>query len=241
MDSVLCNTESRNWNYKDGYDIYNSYVSLESRSYEFTIGSIGGGNGTYFFNDDVNGGMIRIEYDEAMQQIDSFYYADINGFTWTYNNSTVVSAGDIPIVEKDNYISFDIRGEMLKNIRFDYVHSYRNVTDAGGSIKGNMSLDTFTNASHVKFRIRKHYLSSVRSTSKESSNLRAFPNPCSNYVSISVPKQNHNEAKIYNSFGQVVLSLDREDSNDRINISTLPAGIYFLRAGSRQEKLVIRR
>ncbi|MGC8823224.1 MAG: T9SS type A sorting domain-containing protein [Bacteroidales bacterium] len=69
-------------------------------------------------------------------------------------------------------------------------------------------------------------------------NFKVYPNPAHNvlYVNVKAGK----EIKIYNVTGSLVLSKLATANNERIDISSLPAGVYFIQADGRTEKLMIK-
>ena len=64
---------------------------------------------------------------------------------------------------------------------------------------------------------------------QRSSTIQIIPNPAQNYIQVSLPEL-FGEVftyKIYNSSGQLIESSDLNDTQ-RIDISILPKGIYYL-------------
>jgi hypothetical protein len=58
-----------------------------------------------------------------------------------------------------------------------------------------------------------------------------YPNPANDYIMINVGLSNMNEIQIFNVYGQCVMSVDTQNniSEYRLDISNLPAGMYFIR------------
>ena len=73
-----------------------------------------------------------------------------------------------------------------------------------------------------------------------------FPNPASEYIDIMQPSEGLQPSegsivKIYNTFGECVISVETQDfaSLQRINISHLPIGLYFIQIGNYSEKFMV--
>jgi hypothetical protein len=68
-----------------------------------------------------------------------------------------------------------------------------------------------------------------------------IPNPASDYITVDVTflRMQESEIKIYNIFGECVLSTPSslrdatpQEGNFKIDISSLPAGVYFVKRGN---------
>ncbi|MCO5251185.1 MAG: BPL-N domain-containing protein [Candidatus Kapabacteria bacterium] len=84
-------------------------------------------------------------------------------------------------------------------------------------------------------------ISSETSNSNNSSNnLGIYPNPASEYIEIRQPTEG-SEVKIYNTLGECVLTVETRHavSLQRIDISHLPVGLYFIRIGNYSEKFMV--
>jgi hypothetical protein len=55
-----------------------------------------------------------------------------------------------------------------------------------------------------------------------------YPNPASTSISVSSPTGNAQKATVYNTIGQTMLATPLSALNQDIDISSLPAGIYFI-------------
>jgi len=68
------------------------------------------------------------------------------------------------------------------------------------------------------------------------------PNPASNYINVDLSflRMQESEIKIFDVFGNCVLSVESQNfvSLQKIDISTLPSGIYFVRIGDVVQKFV---
>lgn len=66
-----------------------------------------------------------------------------------------------------------------------------------------------------------------------------YPNPTSDFISVSLKTSEVSEIQIYNMLGEKVLAVETgRDLSVRINISDLPIGMYFVKAGSETAKFV---
>ncbi|OYU85672.1 MAG: hypothetical protein CFE24_00240 [Flavobacterium sp. BFFFF2] len=59
--------------------------------------------------------------------------------------------------------------------------------------------------------------------------IQAFPNPFSNYFTLSSPSMDIDSADIYNLNGQLVKQIKMNGNNTRVDMDELPASAYFLR------------
>lgn len=73
-----------------------------------------------------------------------------------------------------------------------------------------------------------------------SSNLaiQVYPNPCTDYVMIE--NQEGKQATLYNALGQIVMMQSIENSNEKMEMSLLKSGIYFLQIDNQTVKIVKR-
>jgi hypothetical protein len=72
------------------------------------------------------------------------------------------------------------------------------------------------------------------------SEIYIFPNPATDYISLYAQKFGPmSEIVIYDVFGELVLVAQTPSSEQRIDISALPPGIYFVRIGERIGKFMI--
>ena len=71
--------------------------------------------------------------------------------------------------------------------------------------------------------------------------IQLYPNPASDFIELSINNEtnpNASFAQIFNIFGIEVSKSSLTDGNNRINISHLPAGVYYIRIGDKTEKFV---
>ena len=71
---------------------------------------------------------------------------------------------------------------------------------------------------------------------------RIFPNPASTTVSLQLANQQEKDITIFDILGRNILSYKLEPGElTNLDISSLPPGIYYLRAGNQMQKFVIAR
>jgi len=70
-------------------------------------------------------------------------------------------------------------------------------------------------------------------------NFSAFPNPASDAVNLIIPNNNENTTiNVYNSINQRLISTNTNSTNHTIDISALPAGVYFIEVSNHSEKAI---
>ncbi|HEY6162346.1 MAG TPA: T9SS type A sorting domain-containing protein, partial [Bacteroidia bacterium] len=101
-----------------------------------------------------------------------------------------------------------------------------------GSFGNGMAVGTMSNTGEPEF-------------SSENS-LSIYPNPTYSNVTLSIsassmhaPLEACNGCKIYNLYGAEVKTLQLQKGENNIDVSELPAGVYFVRAGNVTRKLII--
>jgi hypothetical protein len=72
------------------------------------------------------------------------------------------------------------------------------------------------------------------------SNFKIYPNPTQGQLTIESSKENFDAPfLIYNTQGQMVRSIRIANQRQQINLSKLPAGLYFVVQGENRQKLVL--
>jgi len=79
--------------------------------------------------------------------------------------------------------------------------------------------------SYQLFSIQKEEITSVHSPNNYKSKVKITPNPSSNFISIGIDAD---ELKCYDSKGIEVMTINRYSANQKIDISDLNIGVYFL-------------
>ncbi|MCO5250490.1 MAG: YCF48-related protein [Candidatus Kapabacteria bacterium] len=87
--------------------------------------------------------------------------------------------------------------------------------------------------------------SSVNESKEAGKGLSLYPNPTMEYITITKPSEGFepsegSEVKIFNMLGECVMTVETRhvESLQRINISHLPRGVYYVRMGNRTEMFV---
>jgi hypothetical protein len=74
------------------------------------------------------------------------------------------------------------------------------------------------------------------------SEIGILPNPATDFININLSflRMQESEIKIFNIFGENVFSIETQSiaSLQKIDISTLPAGVYFVQVGDKVRKFV---
>ncbi len=84
-------------------------------------------------------------------------------------------------------------------------------------------------------------INSVSVATQELSNIRISPNPAGDYIDISIDSDVGilpREVQILDLLGLVITKSELRESNNRIDISDLPRGTYFIKVGDKVEKFV---
>jgi hypothetical protein len=73
------------------------------------------------------------------------------------------------------------------------------------------------------------------------SNFEIAPNPASDYINVDLSflRMQESEIKIFNIYGERVLVAQTPSSELRIDVSSLPEGIYFVRIGEKIGKFIV--
>jgi photosystem II stability/assembly factor-like uncharacterized protein len=87
--------------------------------------------------------------------------------------------------------------------------------------------------------------SSVNESAETVNGLSLYPNPASEYITITKPSEGFepsegSEIKIFNTLGECVLkeSIHPMTPSHRMNVESLPRGVYYLRIGNRTQMFV---
>ncbi|MCL2682370.1 MAG: T9SS type A sorting domain-containing protein [Bacteroidales bacterium] len=67
--------------------------------------------------------------------------------------------------------------------------------------------------------------------------IELFPNPAHNVLNVGV--KNMKQIEIIDMFGRIVMKKDRCNDNERLDISNLREGLYFIRITTTDEKVVV--
>jgi hypothetical protein len=183
---------------------------------------------------------IKFMIDTVQNIMGSFkeYYSDISTdegsqHSISFINATVENVGDNVEVNMDT--------AALTSDKFSYI--YNSITHSSGGEEDHNS-STYTGSvptSHVKVILYKHVpLNSIENSINKMLLFRLFPNPASKFITLYSSENNYyQQASIFDLLGNQVLKKDLE--NLQIDVSSLPPGIYYLRAGNQMQKFVIQR
>ncbi len=84
-------------------------------------------------------------------------------------------------------------------------------------------------------------IGSVAGNNKALGDISIYPNPASDFINISIDEEAGllaHEVQILNLLGIVVTKSELTDGNNRIDISNLPRGTYFIKVGDKVEKFL---
>ena len=98
--------------------------------------------------------------------------------------------------------------------------------------------------SSISFSISKTKILAVKSSADSKSLLSLTPQPASDYINIDIfPMYSTDAVFIFDLLGRMVMSnkILPMSSHMQVNVSSLPPGIYYLRAGNQMQKFVIQR
>lgn len=80
--------------------------------------------------------------------------------------------------------------------------------------------------------------SSIQETSTHAGTPVIFPNPASTSISVDIDIANQADVTIYDVMGNKVLQTSISNYTHKINISSLPAGLYFLVINNQSSKFI---
>ena len=108
---------------------------------------------------------------------------------------------------------------------------------------GNMDIDASTVIWNYVSQYNSNGLISCTTTSTiEAKNEKNFdqiyPNPIKNEVTIEMTKASKQEYQLFSMLGAPILTGSIDSTNNRIDLSNLPVGVYFLKFGKTTLKLI---
>lgn len=68
-------------------------------------------------------------------------------------------------------------------------------------------------------------------------NIKIYPNPVSNYLTIKNPSLANLQLQVINQMGQIVIDRGQNDSSKSLDVSTLSKGLYFLNINTEGNKI----
>ena len=193
------------------------------------------------------GGTITMIYDSLSSVVDSFNYLLFGSFGIQGGSSEELHFNRSQLTVSSNTFDISLDSLGLTVAKFFYRY-YGSGKDGTGPSQGSASRD-FTGKIYATSRLSVHYyknipVSSVNLISSKNSDFTIFPNPASKTLSVVLPAaKNIAFTEIFDILGRKILSAQNREfvSPMQINISSLPPGIYYLRAGNQMQKFVIQR
>ncbi|MBX3164627.1 MAG: T9SS type A sorting domain-containing protein [Bacteroidetes bacterium] len=134
---------------------------------------------------------------------------------------------------------FDFRGTYgahpLGSLISDGIYLYGTTSEGGA--KG---YDSGYNGNGIVFKINKNtVVTGIQELSSDNSQLKIYPNPVSEILNIELEIENvKTEIKIIDVLGKEVIQHSSFNSYNSIDVSKLPKGIYFVKAGNEVRKFI---
>jgi hypothetical protein len=104
-----------------------------------------------------------------------------------------------------------------------------------------LALNNYDDGQYMYMYNFEEIISSINTDEVAVNDVQIFPNPATDFVNLNFSSYGNTIApkvEIYNIFGIEVSKSSLTDGNNRINISHLPAGVYYIRIGDKTEKFV---
>ncbi len=139
-----------------------------------------------------------------------------------YLRGTGAQPGSYILAQSNGYPA--LRGMMTWSINWDAVNTCATTYQYAENYESIFGMSSFTN------------------DLQPSSSFGFYPNPSSNIINLNIHNLNkgNNTVEIYNTFGQIVLSLIAFQEHQTINISDLSSGIYMIKFQNRLSRFVIK-
>ena len=172
-------------------------------------------------------------------------FLSINGSSWTAINNGFTSTNvNALAISGSSIFAGTIDGVFLS---IDNGNSWTSVSD--GLIDPNIVSLTISGiyifASTYKYDggcVWKRPLSELIGIQENTfnSNIRIFPNPAANFITIENPSKENATLEISNSIGQVVYKtqISSSENTKELDVSAFPSGIYFVKIKSRSDVAV---
>ncbi len=175
----------------------------------------------HLFAHEVMGG---VTYQEVPMPSDSTYEIGMLANADAYTADTIGGAGHLRVTVSPSCVTVDFVRAYLPADTLSGVHHNREIA--------------------FSYSIGTCQTTGIKEESKSSA-MEVYPNPATNNLNILLPEEidelDHFVISMYNSFGQMVL----QTSSIKIDLSTLPNGLYFLNmkseAGEFNKKVIINR
>jgi len=86
----------------------------------------------------------------------------------------------------------------------------------------------FSNGGNIKFRFQAHGSAVGIEELSANSEFRIYPNPATNYIIIENSLSNNDSYRLFNTEGRLIKSVTKDAQKQKLNISNLPSGMYFI-------------
>ena len=140
-----------------------------------------------------------------------FYISNDNGNSWTFYKDNLPPSGGFPALKKFREITYDGNGNLYA-ATYDGVYKWDKI-------------------------------STVQFANSKLPNIEIHPNPATDFIDIEPseglkPSEGSN-IQIFNTLGEIVLWVEQTPSSvQKIDISNLSPGMYFIKIGNKVEKFV---
>ncbi|MCD4695250.1 MAG: T9SS type A sorting domain-containing protein [Bacteroidales bacterium] len=154
------------------------------------------------------------------------------GFNQTINNSSAIThtaLGTMPLTDSGTvwFFTWVAPVSSVGDITF---YTAVNTANGNGANSGDqINLSQFTASPSVGI-----------SNSIAEDKIHIYPNPSSGVVNIAQTRNSDSNIQVLNLTGQVVYSKEIHEKNEKLDLSFLETGVYFMRIGDYTERLVIR-
>ena len=223
--------------YEYNYDVDNNMISVIYCYWDTGINDWVV-SGKYEYTYDANNNMISEIYSYWDNSINDWIFSAKYEFSYDANNnmiSEIYSAWDNSINDWKFYEKYEFTYDLGVNITAIVAPEwYYNFLESPCYNK----LLTYTyyvwdGADFISKGIATFYYSDIVGINEaiDNSFLTIYPNPANDYLMINTQSINNDEIQIFNAFGQNVMIVESLHNvpQQRIDISQLPAGIYFIR------------
>ncbi len=188
---------------------------------------------------------IRLIYDSLTNQLISFQYDYVFASLQDANDSESFRLTNTALISFDSTLEINLDRQGLVSQNFTYHKVRFGMYSGGGRIQETYTYSSTITSSHLSIVFYKHIpVSSVNSQLTEENRIQVFPNPSSKTLSVVLVGPNSKTSiDVFDILGGKLFSNEyiKSDSPCDVDVSSLPSGIYYLRAGNQMQKFVIHR
>jgi hypothetical protein len=113
---------------------------------------------------------------------------------------------------------------------FRYINTFDSVNNRTSYVYQSWTAGNWLNSDSTFFYYHDHILTGLAANTTIKNQISIFPNPSSSELKITFVGSNINEISIHNRLGQEIFRENCRNSSELIvNVSSWPAGIYFVR------------